>query len=221
MLLVGVLEEVLGHDDALDVVEPVLVNGDAGVFLPDDEVLEAVDGRVLPDADHVDPGRHDLADDGVAEFDDAPEELVLALVDDPLLRGLVDEGLDLLVRGLAPLLPVLPLFLALDEVPGQGQDGGAKGPDERESGEEDLQDGVLAEGVEEAGQVIEEDRIDGEDGQEKPEGPEPEAREKGEEIDEEDEEEDIPEVFDGDPGPVKIATGSRPGSFSPGLRGSG
>ena len=53
MLLIGVLDDVLGHDDAVDVVDPVLVDGDPRVFFPDDEVLEIVDGGVLPDADHA------------------------------------------------------------------------------------------------------------------------------------------------------------------------
>ncbi len=145
VLLVGVLDDVLGHDHALDVVDAVLVDGDARVLLPDDEVLEVVDRGVLPDADHRDPGRHDLPDDGIPELDDAPQELALALLDDALLPGLVEEGLDLLVGRLALPVPVL-LLLALDEVPGEEEDRGAEGPDHAGRGEEGLEDGVLARG---------------------------------------------------------------------------
>ena len=85
-----------------------------------------------------DPGRHDLPDDGVPEFDDAPQELVLALLDDPLLARLVEERLDLLVRRLVFLVLVFPL-LALDEVPGEEEDGGAESPEEPGRGEEGLE----------------------------------------------------------------------------------
>ena len=191
VLLVGVREDVLGHDDALDVVDPVLVDGDARVFLRDDEVLELLDGGVLPDADHVDPGGHDLADDGVAELDDAPQELVLALLDDALLPGLVDEGLDLLVGRLALLVLVLPL-LALDEVPGEEEDRGAEGAEQPGGGRKALKTAFLPAEVEEPGQVVEEDGRDAGGDEEKPERPEPRARGRRRQIDQEGDEEDRP-----------------------------
>ena len=157
VLVVGVLEDVLGHDDPLHVVEPVLVDGDPRVLLLDDEVLEIVDGRVLADADHVEPGRHDLPDDRVAELDDAPEQLVLALVDDALLGRLVDERLDLLFRGLPVLLLLLALLLPGDELAGDGEQGEGEDADEREGRQEHPQDERLGDEDEEAGDEIEAD----------------------------------------------------------------
>ena len=209
VLVVGVLEDVLGHDDPVHVVEPVLVDGDPRVLLLDDEVLEVVDGGVAADADHVAPGRHDLADDGVAELDDAAQELVLALVDDALLGGLVDEGLDLLVGRLAVLLVLLPLLLALQEVAGDDEQGRGDEPDRRESGQESLEEGRLADEDEKPRDEVEADAVDGECGQKKPDRPDPGALKGDEAVDDQGQEGDDPQELHGKPGLLEAAEDPR------------
>ena len=204
VLLVGVLEEVLGHDDPFDVVEAVLVDRDPRVLVPDDEVLEVVDGGVPADADHGLPGGHDLADDPVAELDHAPQELVLALVDDALLGRLVDERLDLLVRGFAVLLLVLPLFLALEEVAGDDEQGRGDDPDEGEGRQEHFQEDRLADEDEEPRHEVEEEGVDGQGGEEEPEGPRDGAGDDDEAVDDEGQDDEDPQELDGQAGLLEV-----------------
>ena len=136
-------EEVLGDDHALDVVEPVPVDRDARVLFGDDEVAELLEGRVAADADHVHPRGHDLADERVAELDDAPEKLVLVLLDDALLLGLVDEGLDLVVARPRGPPPRPPRSLRGAEPAGRSQDRARRGRGKGDRTAGRSQDGFL------------------------------------------------------------------------------
>src|SRR3546814_20135039 len=49
------------------------------------------------DGDHVEPGHHDLADDGVAELDDGLDEGLLVLLDGLGLHSHLGEGAPLLL----------------------------------------------------------------------------------------------------------------------------
>ena len=52
---------------------------------------------VIGDGDHVGPGHHHLAGHGVAELDDALDELALLVLDDLVLGGGLDDAEQLLL----------------------------------------------------------------------------------------------------------------------------
>ncbi len=97
---VGDLEQVVGEDDAGDVVEIAAVDGNTG-----EDVLFEGGGELLQSeaaVDGVDLGArgHDLADDLVAELDDGANELAIALLEDALFFPGLEQG----VHGLGGML---------------------------------------------------------------------------------------------------------------------
>jgi len=100
-------EEVLGVEDADDLVDRVLVDRDAGVPARDDGPEELVPLRGEGQEDRVDARHHDLPDRGLRELLDALDHLP-ALLGGRLLAGrLVGRALR---RGAGPGLASLPLL---------------------------------------------------------------------------------------------------------------
>ena len=66
--------EVLGVDDADDVVDALAAGGDAAVAVEDDDLHGVGHPEVGGDRDHVGAGHHDLAHDGVAQLDHRLDE---------------------------------------------------------------------------------------------------------------------------------------------------
>ena len=113
-------DEVLHEDEAGDVVERVLVDGKARVLLLEEQRAHVADGRGVADRDDVGPRRHHLADERVAEVDDALQQPALLAFDQPfLLRG-VDVGL----RRLVGFLGRLVRRRRRPAAPGRGHDAG-------------------------------------------------------------------------------------------------
>ena len=92
-------EEVLGVENADDVVEGAFVDGDAGEAFLEDFVAEVEDGRVHFDGDDFGARGHDLADLEIAEADDAFDHFLLVFVDGPLGGAFGDHGEDFLAGG--------------------------------------------------------------------------------------------------------------------------
>ena len=67
----------------------------------------AADRRVVGHDDHVRPRHHHLAGDGVAELDDALDELALLVLDDLVLGGGLDDAEQLLLADERALLQAL------------------------------------------------------------------------------------------------------------------
>ncbi len=78
--------------------------GNARVLRLDEEVEEDRQGRGHVDPDDVGARRHDFAHAGVAEVDDRQEQLLLVLLEDPLLPADVDVRPHLLLGRLGGLL---------------------------------------------------------------------------------------------------------------------
>ena len=90
--------EVLGVDDADDVVDALAADRDAAVAVEEHDLHRVGDPEVGGDGDHVGAGHHDLADDGVAELDDRLDEAALLGLDDLVLHGQVGDREELLLR---------------------------------------------------------------------------------------------------------------------------
>jgi len=182
VLVLGKSQQVLDVDDALDVVQPVLENRDAGIFLRDGQGADGVDRRAHRNADHVPARGHDLPHDRVAELDGAAQEAALVGLDDPLLVGFLDEGLDFRIRGFADRFLLRPQP-AEEEKEGRGQH-----MDQWKEGEEQNDHAAAAQGGRDARDPVESDDIDGHGRKKKPEGTKAagghEERKKDEEADE-------------------------------------
>ena len=87
----------------------------------DRQVEGGGDGGVVGDDDHVRPGHHHLAGDGVAELDDALDELALLVLDHLVVGGRLDDAEQLLLGDERPLLEPLA---GQDQV-GEGRSGPA------------------------------------------------------------------------------------------------
>ena len=91
-------------NDADDRVDRAAHDRDARVLGLDEQVEEDGQGRGDVDPDDVGARRHDLAHARVAEVHDRHEELLLVLLENPLLAADVDVGLDLLLGRVGGLL---------------------------------------------------------------------------------------------------------------------
>ena len=150
---VGDLQEVVGEDDAGDVVERALEDGDAGEGVLFELGGELLEGEGAGDGKDLGSRGHDLADELVAELDDGADELAVGLFEDALFLAGFEEG----VHGLGlvfGLAGVLGLGEGGDgeeeaEEEGDGKDeveerlerqADAADPDAAGAGEEDLGD---------------------------------------------------------------------------------
>ena len=87
-------EEVLGVQDAEDVVAVAAVDGDPRVPGVDDLLEHLVPGERGGDGDHVGPRGHDLGDVGVAQFDHAFDHLAGVFLQQALAMPFGDDGAD-------------------------------------------------------------------------------------------------------------------------------
>ena len=85
-------EDVLDVDDADRLLDASLDERDPGVLRPLEEPGDLREGRVRLRDDHVGARRHHLADRPVAEVDGSGDELLVVLLEDPLLARDVEEG---------------------------------------------------------------------------------------------------------------------------------
>ena len=99
--------EVLGVDDADDVLVVVAVQWQTAVSVRDGEIEPSRNCRVVGHDDHVRSRHHHLASDGVAELDDALDELALLVFDDLVLGGRLDDAEQLLLADERALLQAL------------------------------------------------------------------------------------------------------------------
>ncbi len=91
-----VRQEVLGVEDADDLVDRLLVDRDPRVALLDDEVDRLLERRVRPDPGDRDARDHDLVDAPLAELDDRVDHLLLLGLEDALLAAALDDQAELL-----------------------------------------------------------------------------------------------------------------------------
>jgi hypothetical protein len=89
------LEEVLGINNADDVVDFALENGDSRVAFGDDEVNDVLDSGLIGDTFDIRSWNHNFPDNGLLELEYPVNHLVLFLVDYPLLFADIDDGLDI------------------------------------------------------------------------------------------------------------------------------
>ena len=100
--------EVLGEDQPDDVVAVLAaLQREAAVAVGDGDVERRGDGGVLGHGDHVRPRHHHLAGDGVAELDDALDELALLVLDHLVLGRRLDDAEQLLLADERALLEAL------------------------------------------------------------------------------------------------------------------
>ena len=98
-----VRQEVLGVEDADDLVDRLLVDRDPAVTLLDDRVDRLLEGRAGGQGDDVDPGDHHLVEAAIAELDDRVDHLLLLGLEDALLAAPLDDQAELLGGDLALL----------------------------------------------------------------------------------------------------------------------
>ncbi len=84
-------QQVLGVEDADDLVDRVLVDRDPAVALLDDDVDRLLHRGGRGERDHRDARDHDLVDALVAELDDRVDHLLLLGLEDALLAAALDE----------------------------------------------------------------------------------------------------------------------------------
>ncbi len=94
-------------EDGDDLVDRVAIERQARVLRLGEDLGQPVERVRHPAADHVDPRRHHAARLGVAEIDDSPDQVAILRFEDPLLRPDLDERLDLLLRRLVVVGPVV------------------------------------------------------------------------------------------------------------------
>ena len=92
------LEDVAHVYEADDVVDAVLIDGNARKLFVNDELAEIFDGLVFGDGDDVGPGRHDFADALIAECHHRLNELAVFLGEDAFFFTGCDECVDVLGR---------------------------------------------------------------------------------------------------------------------------
>ena len=83
-------------DDADDVIEVFLIDGEARETMLPSRDQDVGDGRVVRDRDNLGPRHHDLTDDAIGELHRAPYDHALALLQDALPRRDSDKHLQLL-----------------------------------------------------------------------------------------------------------------------------
>ena len=174
------LQQVLDADDAEDVVEVLLVDGEPRVLLIAEERAQLRDGRVRLDRDHVGARRHDLARERVAEIDDRLQQAPLVPLDQPLLLARFEVG----VRDFS--LVLFALLLRRDQTLGASarqqtdQTAGDRRHRARDDAERRQQRGQDRFRVpahdERRNQVLAEHDVDGDRGQERGERAEGQAR---------------------------------------------
>ena len=84
--------QVLSECDPDDVVDGLPVDRDPAIASGDRQLEHLLDERVRIDGDHVGPGHHHLAHDGVTELDDLMDERPLVGLDRLVLEGDVGKG---------------------------------------------------------------------------------------------------------------------------------
>ena len=89
-------QQVLRVEDADDLVDGGLVDGEPRVALLDDPVDRLVERGRGRQGDDRDPRDHDLVDPPVAELDDRVDHLLLLGLEDPLLAAALDDQPQLL-----------------------------------------------------------------------------------------------------------------------------
>ena len=118
----GQHDQVLDEHDALDVVEVLLEDGNARVFLLAEERAQLPNRRFGRDGDDVRTRRHDLADQRAAEIDDGLQQGALLLLDEVLLLDrlrTVRRFPRAFFRAVARRC-ILPLPPAVDDQPHEG-----------------------------------------------------------------------------------------------------
>ena len=103
-LLVGVgeIEEVLGVEDADDVVDGAAVDRQARELLLPQQHAHGGEGGRLGQGHDLRARDHDVADGLVPELDDLVEQALLLPVDDALVGAEVEDALELLLRQARP-----------------------------------------------------------------------------------------------------------------------
>ena len=91
-------QQVLGVEDADDVVDRLLVDRDARVAVADDHVDDLLERRILGERRDVDARDHHLVDALLAQLEHRADHLLLLGLDDALLAAALDEDHQLLGR---------------------------------------------------------------------------------------------------------------------------
>ena len=99
--------EVLRVGETGDVVTVAAVHRKPAHPVGDRQIEGSRDGGVVVDDEHVGARHHHLAHDGVAELDDALDELALFVLDDIVVRGGTDDAEQLLLADEGSLLETL------------------------------------------------------------------------------------------------------------------
>ena len=122
-------EEVLGVEDAHDLVDGLVEDGHARVEVLAQEGQDVRGRGGEVQTEHVRPRHHDLAHQPVLELEDLVDHLALGAVHDALAGPHVDEGAQLLLGDLRlPLLPLRPDHAQGER--GQPAEEDTKGPHE-------------------------------------------------------------------------------------------
>ncbi len=120
-------QHVLGRHDALDVVQPLVGHGEAGVAGVNGQPPQVVAGRVHMQPHHLRAGDHRVAGAQLTKLECALQQRRFGLVQRPLARGLGDDVLELLGRHAA--LELVDRFDA--DHPQQTVGGAVEQPDDR------------------------------------------------------------------------------------------
>ena len=98
-------EQILGVDNADDVVKVLSVNRDSGMAGLNDGLQELLLRAIVSHGDNMDSGNHDFASDGLLQLENALDHVAFVMIDEASLFTFVDDLLD--VRG-APFPSHLP-----------------------------------------------------------------------------------------------------------------
>ncbi len=143
-------EHVLGVGQAHHLVDGAVVDRDAREAGAQDQLEHLLERGLEGHGDHVGPGHHDLAQDGVAELEDRVDHLPLFLFDDVVPLGLVDHGLDLVLGHERAALQALAggdHVADGDQQPGELPEAGEAGEEVHERGHEQRRPVGVLDGV--------------------------------------------------------------------------
>ena len=116
-----ILDDVFGEKDANDVVDGVVIDRDAGIFLLVDEGDGFVKGGLEGEADDVHAVGHDVVDGFVVEFEDVVDHFLLVDFDSALLFANVDHHADFFFGDVFVFLMGVNAEEAHEEIAGEGQ----------------------------------------------------------------------------------------------------